>query len=286
MGAVQNVLFIMADQLRADHLGCYGIPTWRRPAWTGWRRARASRAPSSTPGCAAVAHELLHRPLSIAPRRDLEPRAAFGQRDHARRIPGGRARPGAGRQDPRDPDKAGMERLAIDGASELGILLNRGGFVELDRYDGTMNPGPRAAIRPSCGVTVTTAPIPGPTTSSPAWTRPGRWSAAGTCATCICLARGRGAFRDRLHDGPGAGLHEAARRPALGAAPELCETALAHMAPDPYHRRYRADHACPCAQPCRAGECASGGGRLSAARGSISFPATIACAWCVRPTRA
>ena len=85
------------------------------------------------------------------------------------------------------PDKAGMERLAIDGASELGILLNRGGFVELDRYDGHHEPGPRAAIRPSCGVTATTAPIPGPTTSSPAWTRPGRWSAAGTCAMCICL---------------------------------------------------------------------------------------------------
>ena len=39
------------------------------------------------------------------------------------------------------PDKAGMERLAIDGASELGILLNRGGFVELDRYDGHHEPG-------------------------------------------------------------------------------------------------------------------------------------------------
>ena len=51
MGAVQNVLFIMADQLRADHLGCYGHPYLRRPAWTGWRRARASRAPSSTPVC-------------------------------------------------------------------------------------------------------------------------------------------------------------------------------------------------------------------------------------------
>ena len=55
MGAVQNVLlFIMADQLRADHLGCYGHPYRRRPAWTGWRRAaRVPRAPSSIPGCAA-----------------------------------------------------------------------------------------------------------------------------------------------------------------------------------------------------------------------------------------
>lgn len=29
MTQVQNVLFIMADQLRADHLGCYGHPYLR-----------------------------------------------------------------------------------------------------------------------------------------------------------------------------------------------------------------------------------------------------------------
>lgn len=32
MTQVQNVLFIMADQLRADHLGCYGHPTCAPPA--------------------------------------------------------------------------------------------------------------------------------------------------------------------------------------------------------------------------------------------------------------
>src|SRR5690606_23952672 len=31
MSAVQNVLFIMADQLRADHLACYGHPYIRTP---------------------------------------------------------------------------------------------------------------------------------------------------------------------------------------------------------------------------------------------------------------
>jgi hypothetical protein len=39
------------------------------------------------------------------------------------------------------PDKAGMERLSIDGASELGALLSRGGFTEVDRYDGHHEPG-------------------------------------------------------------------------------------------------------------------------------------------------
>ena len=51
MGAVQNVLFIMADQLRADHLGCYGHPYLETPSLDGLA-ARASRAPSSIPGCA------------------------------------------------------------------------------------------------------------------------------------------------------------------------------------------------------------------------------------------
>ena len=52
MGAVQNVLFIMADQLRADHLGCYGHPYLETPSLAGGARARVSRAPSSTPGAA------------------------------------------------------------------------------------------------------------------------------------------------------------------------------------------------------------------------------------------
>ncbi|KAG1242572.1 hypothetical protein G6F65_022952 [Rhizopus arrhizus] len=32
MGTVQNVLFIMADQLRADHLSCYGHPYLQTPS--------------------------------------------------------------------------------------------------------------------------------------------------------------------------------------------------------------------------------------------------------------
>ena len=84
MGAVQNVLFIMADQLRADHLGCYGHPYLETPSLDGLAARRALHARlRQFRGVRSVAHELLHRPLSIAPRRDLEPRAAFGQRDHA-----------------------------------------------------------------------------------------------------------------------------------------------------------------------------------------------------------
>ena len=38
------------------------------------------------------------------------------------------------------PDRAGLARLLLDGGSELGHLLERGGFTELDRYDGHHTP--------------------------------------------------------------------------------------------------------------------------------------------------
>src|SRR5699024_7290445 len=39
------------------------------------------------------------------------------------------------------PDNEGLKRLHIDGGSELGHLLVRGGFKEIDRYDGHHEPG-------------------------------------------------------------------------------------------------------------------------------------------------
>jgi arylsulfatase A-like enzyme len=39
------------------------------------------------------------------------------------------------------PDHAGIERLQLEGGSELATLLARGGFEEIDRYDGHHAPG-------------------------------------------------------------------------------------------------------------------------------------------------
>ena len=108
MGAVQNVLFIMADQLRADHLGCYGHPYLETPSLTaGGRGARFTRAfvNSRVCGPSRMSYYTGRYPSRHGATWN---RAAFGQRDHARRIPGGtRARSGAGRQDPRDPGQGG-----------------------------------------------------------------------------------------------------------------------------------------------------------------------------------
>ncbi len=37
--SVKNILFIMCDQLRADHLSCFGHPRLKTRTSTRWRRA-------------------------------------------------------------------------------------------------------------------------------------------------------------------------------------------------------------------------------------------------------
>jgi len=63
----------MCDQLRADHLGCYGIRAFQRRTSTRWRRtAHCSSARRSVRRVRTVAHELLYRPLRVQSRRNLE----------------------------------------------------------------------------------------------------------------------------------------------------------------------------------------------------------------------
>ena len=49
MDKPRNILFIMADQLRADYLSCYGHPTLQTPAmdWLASRGVRFDRAQMS-----------------------------------------------------------------------------------------------------------------------------------------------------------------------------------------------------------------------------------------------
>ena len=100
---MKNILFIMADQLRFDYLGCYGHPDHPHPAH---RRARGARR-ALRAGLRPVADlrsepdELLHRAVRPQPRRDLERRSAPGRRDDPRRPPApARHADGALRQDP------------------------------------------------------------------------------------------------------------------------------------------------------------------------------------------
>lgn len=144
MAQVQNVLFIMADQLRADHLACYGHPYIRTPnidalAKRGVQFQRAfvnsgvcgpSRMSFYTGRYPSTHGATWNRvPLSIG-------EVTLGEYLKAH----DRALVLAGKTHVM-PDHAGLERLAIDGGSELGQLLHSGGFTEIDRYDGHHEPG-------------------------------------------------------------------------------------------------------------------------------------------------
>src|SRR6185503_9987822 len=142
--APMNVLFIMADQLRWDHLGCAGHPYLKTPnidalAQRGVRFSNAfvtsgvcgpSRMSYYT-GRYAVSHGATWNrvPLSVGEvtlgemLRGAGLTLALTGKTHVM------------------TDRAGLARLQLDGHSELGALLAHGGFEEVDRYDGHHAPG-------------------------------------------------------------------------------------------------------------------------------------------------
>ena len=142
-----NVLFIMADQLRWDHLSCAGHPYLHTPHIDALARrgVRFSQAYVSSGVCGPsrmsyytgrypVSHGATWNrvPLSIG-------EVTLGEylRDHAAAHPQAPAHDLwlAGKTHVM-PDHAGLKRLSIEGQSELGHLLWRGGFREIDRHDG------------------------------------------------------------------------------------------------------------------------------------------------------
>ncbi len=139
MASPRNVLFIMCDQLRADHLSCYGHPYLQTPnldalARRGVRFERAfvqsgvcgpSRMSFYTGRYVSSHGATWNRvPLSIGEvtlgeyLRGRQLNLALAGKTHV------------------IPDRHGMARLRIDGDSELGTLLREGGFTLVDRYDG------------------------------------------------------------------------------------------------------------------------------------------------------
>lgn len=139
MGQPRNVLFIMCDQLRADHLACYGHPYLKTPnidalAKRGVRFERAfvqsgvcgpSRMSYYTGRYVSSHGATWNRvPLSLS-------EVTLGEYLHGR----GMELALAGKTHV-IPDKHGLARLDIDGDSALANLLREGGFSLVDRYDG------------------------------------------------------------------------------------------------------------------------------------------------------
>ncbi len=138
MAAVRNILFIMCDQLRADHLGCYGHPhlATRNLDLLARRGVRFERAFVQSGVCGPSR-------MSFYTGRYVASHGATWNRVplSAGEITLGEYLRDAGRtlvlvgKTHVMRDDAGLVRRELDG-SDLGRLLGAGGFAELDRHDG------------------------------------------------------------------------------------------------------------------------------------------------------
>jgi arylsulfatase A-like enzyme len=139
MSAVRNVLFVMCDQLRADHLGCYGHPylATRNLDLLARRGVRFDRAFVQSGVCGpsrmsfytgryVASHGATWNrvPLSVGEITLGEYLASAG-----------RSAALAGKTHVL-PDLSGITRLRMDPRHDPGRLLLSGGFSEVDRYDG------------------------------------------------------------------------------------------------------------------------------------------------------
>jgi len=139
-----NVLFIMADQLRWDHLGCAGHPYLKTPnidalARRGVRFANAF-ANSGVCGPSRMSFYTGRYPISHGATWNRVP-LSVGEVTLGEMLHGAGVSLALAGKTHVMPDVAGLARLQLDGGSELGALVARGGFEEIDRYDGHHAPG-------------------------------------------------------------------------------------------------------------------------------------------------
>jgi arylsulfatase A-like enzyme len=135
----RNVLFIMCDQLRADHLSCYGHPYLHTPnidllAQRGNRFANAF-VQSGVCGPSRMSFYTGRYVSSHGASWNGVPLAASEMTLGALLAGAGRRLALCGKSH-FSSDQATYRRLGIDGDSELGALLREGYFTLVDRYDG------------------------------------------------------------------------------------------------------------------------------------------------------
>ena len=144
MTTPQNILFIMADQFRADHLGCDGHPYLKTANLDALakRGVRFSRAVVNSGVCgpSRMSYYTGRYPSSHGTTWNRVP-LSIGELTFGEYLAQARRDLMLAGKTHVIPDFAGMKRLGIEGDSELGYLLARGGFRELDRYDGHHPPG-------------------------------------------------------------------------------------------------------------------------------------------------
>ena len=146
MSDIRNVLFIMCDQLRRDHLSCYGgrvhTPHLDALAARGLRFDHAY-VQSGVCGPSRMSFYTGRYVRSHGATWNRVPLSAgeltLGDYLHD----AGRVAALAGKTHVL-PDNAALDRFGIEIDSERGALLREGGFTLIDRYDGHTPPGPES----------------------------------------------------------------------------------------------------------------------------------------------
>jgi len=147
MTAVRNVLFVMCDQLRRDHVSCYGsarvpTPNIDRLARRGVRFDHAY----VQSGVCGPARMSFYTGRYVSSHGATWNRVPLSVGEHTLGdylLTAGRKATLAGKTHV-TPDSEGIERLGIDVESQRSALLREGGFTVLDRYDGHTPPGPES----------------------------------------------------------------------------------------------------------------------------------------------
>ncbi len=139
-----NILFIMADQLRWDHLACAGHPYLATPnldalARRGVRFANAF-VNSGVCGPSRMSYYTGRYPITHGATWNRVP-LSVGEVTLGEMLRGAGCSLALAGKTHVMPDRAGLQRLQLEGGSELAHLLERGGFEEIDRYDGHHAPG-------------------------------------------------------------------------------------------------------------------------------------------------
>ena len=144
MGKVKNVLFIMCDQLRADHLSCAGHPHLETPAIDSLA-ARGVLFPrayvqSGVCGPSRMSYYTGRYMMSHGATWNRVPLSVREKTIGDYLRPAGWRVALAGKTHML-ADAEGLRRYGIEGGSALAALMRAGGFEELDRYDGHSPPG-------------------------------------------------------------------------------------------------------------------------------------------------
>jgi len=146
MDTVRNVLFVMCDQLRRDHLSCYGgrvhTPHLDALAARGVRFDHAY-VQAGVCGPSRMSYYTGRYVGSHGATWNRVPLSASEHTlgDYLRAA--GRCATLAGKTHVM-PDDEALARFGIDDVSARGALLREGGFVAIDRYDGHLPPGPES----------------------------------------------------------------------------------------------------------------------------------------------